>query len=332
MKNYIRNKKGITLLLFALLIPIIIGYGAYVSDLGQAYSMQSRVKGAVDAGALAGISQLNDVSDLTDAKTTALTYINNNLSATIPGFSPLTLSSSNLTIEGGIYDTSNQTFTPDEVSSTVNAIKITLSHTFQNNLATYFMINSSTVQGVSIAAKTNAGGMPPGTGFPLIIMSADFCGDLAGNTITLSPGDSGNGWWTAFDDMGGTAEVIDILWYWQYGNGTAPTGLSVGEEFKKHNGSDSSVWMNVDAVALEGMEYIFPIGTDTGGNMIRVDGFVGATVDDVDTSSEEATITIIDNYINNANGGTLVESGANTSAITGGCAEDLLTDAFQLVQ
>lgn len=329
-----RNKKGIALALVALLIPVILAYGAYVVDLSQAYAVNSRIRNAVDLASLAGISQLQDEDNVSDAKNTALSVLNSNLSQTVMGFTALTLSSSSLTLQVGIYDFNGRTFTWDEASSSVNALKIAYSYNSMTNFTPSFITSSIMLTGNAIAAKQPAGYMPPGTGFPLVIgaNSMALCSAMT-SMITLDQAMSSNSWWTAFDSMGGTSQVLDILWYWMYGSGsgTQPSGLTVGEEFTRHLGSNANIYSNINPSLLEGNTYIFPVGTDTGGNMIRTDAFVGATVDDVDVVNEEIDITIIPGYIVNTYGGAKVSNSSNNSAIcsSGG---SYLSYAYTLVQ
>lgn len=328
-----RNNNAVVLALIALLLPVVLGYAAYVTDLSKAYTVQTRIKDAVDFSALAGISQLESSSSLSTAKNAALNYLNSNLSQTLPGFMTLSLSSSDLQIQGGVYDFSTRAFTYDELSSSINAIKVSYTYTVETNFATWFMLNNITSTSRATAAKQYAGSMPPGTGFPLVIKAPDFCSDVSGNTITFDNGMTGNTWWTAFDQMGGTSSVLDILWWWQLNmtDGTQPQGLTVGDEFFKHLGADNNVWVNIDPVSLTGGTYIFPVGTDVGGNMIRVDGFVGGTINNINPTAQTITITLIPGYINNLYGGTRVSSGTNDGAICAG-GEQFLAYGYTLVQ
>lgn len=53
-KSFIKNQKGITIVLVAFLIVVFLGFAALAVDLGFAYVYRTRLQKAVDAGALAG--------------------------------------------------------------------------------------------------------------------------------------------------------------------------------------------------------------------------------------------------------------------------------------
>ena len=124
LKQRIRNNKGISVAFLSMMLSVFIGMCCMVVDLSQTYSYKSRLKTACDLASLAGVSQLITTSNVSDAKTAALTFLNNNLTSNLPGFSSLTESSPNLSLQVGVYDSTTSTFTWDETSPSVNAVKV----------------------------------------------------------------------------------------------------------------------------------------------------------------------------------------------------------------
>ena len=144
--SYARNNKGIALAFIALLLTVIIGLGAIVVDLAQAYTLKTKIKNAIDSAVLAGISQLTSQSDVTSAKNKALELLNTNLTSTISPFTALTLGSSDLSIQTGVYDSSTMTFTESDTDANVNAVKeemVVVRLLFKNSRALFFALVTS---------------------------------------------------------------------------------------------------------------------------------------------------------------------------------------------
>src|SRR3989338_2666283 len=105
-----RNKQGTAILYLVILLIPLLGLASLIIDSAEGYSLKSKIKNAVDFSALAGISQLRESTN--NAKNTALEYLNDNLSLTIPNFQRLTIDSNGILIELGTYNFSLMTFTP----------------------------------------------------------------------------------------------------------------------------------------------------------------------------------------------------------------------------
>ena len=118
-----RNNKGIAIAFFALMLVASLGLGAMVIDVAQTYALKARIQNAVDASVLAGASQLKNGSNISSIKDLTLTYLNENLTKTIPSFQSLTLDNAGLSIEIGVYDSSTMTFTQNESLSVANALR-----------------------------------------------------------------------------------------------------------------------------------------------------------------------------------------------------------------
>ena len=132
-----RSKKGMIAAFLVLMIPVILGMGALVTDVSLKYANQTKVKNAVDFASLAGISQLTSQSNISNAKQVALTYLNSNLTASLPSFTSLSLNSQGLSIQAGIYDFSSMSFTVNEQSPNVMHLKFLIPITHQHFFLRY---------------------------------------------------------------------------------------------------------------------------------------------------------------------------------------------------
>lgn len=311
-----RNNQGIAIAFFALIIAIAIGFGALVIDLAQAYSLQTRIKNAIDIASLAGISQLINQTNITASKNTALQYLNTNLSMTISNFDPITLNDNNLLIQCGIYNSSNMTFTLDETSAQINSLRISYKYNSMSYLAYFFMINNIPITESSTSAKQVAGNMAPGGGFPLAIQSTVLAqGRTNNNMIDLSQTGTTNSFFTAFDGANAnTSDIKQIINYFtDPTSGIKPPSLTVGQDFQINNGSLSTIYMTLQGSNFIGKTFVSPIVTLTGGfsNMVTVEGFIGWTINNIYKSGNEYHIagTIIPSYIDNNWSGLTLSAG-----------------------
>jgi Flp pilus assembly protein TadG len=331
-KIKIRSTSGLAAVLFATFISVLIGMVALVVDLSQSYTYKSKLKSACDLASLAAVSQLANSSDIGTSKTSALNYLNDNLAATIPGFLPLNLSSTNLTIQVGTYDTSTSAFTWDEATSSPNAIKVGYIYPVMTLFADYFMISTINVDAISIAAKQPAGKALNGTSFPLAIDDSTLSEALSnGNMLTLvQTGGSRNSHFTAFDGTADENTITQEINYFESGAGTQTPLVSLNDGFTLNNAGSSitSVYSNTSEGSLEGMSFIFPI-VERSGSTVTVKGFIGASIDDVNTVGETISITIMPSYIDNNFGGTTI---AGSVPITDPQEKSLLANGLSLVQ
>lgn len=72
MNKYIGNEKGSTIILITILITVLTGMAAMVTDAGAIYMTRAKLQNAVDAAALAALQDLP--VNPTQAAETALTY------------------------------------------------------------------------------------------------------------------------------------------------------------------------------------------------------------------------------------------------------------------
>ncbi len=327
----IRNNKGVVAAFLVLMIPAIIGMAGYVTDLSIQYLNRTKVENAIDFSALAGISQLSSQSNVNNAKQTALNYLNNNLATSLASFSSLSLNSPELSIQAGVYDFMNMSFTLDEQNPNVNAIKISYIYTSPTFLSQIFMLNSSTLTESATAAKQPAGCASPGTGFPIVIdVSSLDTAAQNNNMLNLSIMDQN--YWTQFTNSNpSTTDINNIIDYFQSGNGVSPSGVNVNDHIRINDGNMNAVFMNLDPTILVGMNYVFSIVTVNSSTDATINAFVTATINNIVSSmgQQYITITITPGSIDNTFGGLQICSGqANVSSSN----QSLLSDAFGIVQ
>lgn len=118
-----RGRKGVTLVLIALLMVVLVGMVGVVIDFGRFYAYRVQMQTTADAAALAGVQELARNSPAT-APDSALHYVPLNIvdggSASVPRDS----------VEPGIWSFASATFTPTEDFTTpgVNAVRVDARH------------------------------------------------------------------------------------------------------------------------------------------------------------------------------------------------------------
>lgn len=318
IKNYFlkRSQQGTIIPLIAIMLTAILGIGALVIDLSQAYSVQTRIKNAIDLSCLAGISQLTNQSNVAIAKNIALTYLNENLTMSLPSFLPLTLENPNLSLKVGVYDFNAMSFTWDEASPLVNSIMISYAYNSTNILGTVFMINSIQVSDKATSVKQIAGKMPPGGGFPIAIKSSVLTEAKANNNMfDLVQSGTPNSYFTAFDASTASAsDIQQILEYFKnQSGGFKPPSLTVGEEFQINNGNLTTVYMTLDDSSFLGKTYISPVVNvnQNFSNLVTVEGFIGFTLNNIYMTGNDYHIagTIIPGYVDNKWSGLVIGAG-----------------------
>jgi len=332
-----RNIKGTIVPLIAMMLASILGIGALVLDSSNAYLNNGRIKNALDLSVLAGVSQLINEQDVSTAKNTALNYLNLNLSMSINSFSNLTLGSENLSIQAGIYNFSNMTFTQDELNPAVNSLMISLAYDSPTLLTNVFMVSTVRISDSTIAVKRAAGQLGAGGGLPIFISSMALTDARLNNNmvnLTQREGEGENSYFTAFSDQNSNAnDIRQILSYLEDPTtGTQPPRITVSDRYsiQVNNGQLGSVYMALDSAAFEGMTFVAPVGTLTGNNEGRIDGFVGVRIDDVYQSMGDwgISITIIPGYIDNSRGLAINSGPQNIDQNN----QNLLATSFGLVQ
>jgi Ca-activated chloride channel homolog len=162
-----RKRRGTSMLLFAILLPVLIGMLAFAIEVGRMYLVRSQLQTAVDAGALAASLQLRDKqTDVPAAVDAARKFVQLNrvgAFATVP--------SNAITIEPGKWDSTARAFVPGgdspdavQVSGTLNKEPFFFARTFG--------ISKFTVPRSAVAIKGGAS--------MDIVMTLDLSGSMNG--------------------------------------------------------------------------------------------------------------------------------------------------------
>ena len=315
-KHSSRNKNGVAIAFFAVLTIVVIGLAALVVDISQLYSVKTRIKSALDQSVLAGISQLVNQSNISDAKNLALQYLNENLTMTFPSFNPLSLDSSNLSIQVGVYDLTNMIFNWNESSPNVNAIMISYTYKTMTIFGGFLGVNELVVSDSSVSVKQIAGRMPSGGGFPLAIERSVLPqARTNANMIDLVQSGTTNSFFTAFSSSNAsTSDIKNILEYFKEQTlGVTPPSLAVGEEFQINNGNLTSVYMTLSDPIYIGKTFLSPIVKSNQNfiNIVKVEGFIGFTINNIYMAGNDYHIagTIIPNYVDNKWSGLIIGAG-----------------------
>jgi Flp pilus assembly protein TadG len=109
-----RDERGAVAIAVALMLPVLIGAGAFAVDVSHSRLVENRLQSAADAAALAAVQ---DLSDQPAAVARAIRYAELNAPA---GFGEITAAED---VVFGAYDPAEGTFTPSTVD--VNAIRVT---------------------------------------------------------------------------------------------------------------------------------------------------------------------------------------------------------------
>jgi Flp pilus assembly protein TadG len=167
-----QRQRGTVVVLFALLLPVLLGFIALVVDLGHGWLTRGQLQNAADSAALAGARDLNGMAtQYTLARASAQYYAAQHLANnTAVGLNLNAGNAPNGNIVLGNWDFLTNAFTPDNGSLPayrVNAVKInTPTFAVPTWFATTFGINQENVVTSAIAV----GGSPNAScGFPLVV-------------------------------------------------------------------------------------------------------------------------------------------------------------------
>lgn len=175
MNNPYRSEKGMTTIMMAVLLPIIIGFLGLAVDAGSVFMTKHRLQNTADAAALSAISELENSSTVVDEVITE------------SGLDPVKLSE--ITVERGEWDDEGKTFTP---SAEGEALRVRLAQ----DVPIYFLrvLGVDPQQNVSAEATANLRkvGAVVGLGATAISNNPDagvlnaLLEDLLGTSISLS--------------------------------------------------------------------------------------------------------------------------------------------------
>lgn len=243
-------QRGNTAVLFALVLPSLLGFAALVLDIGHFWQVRSQLQNGADAAALAGVRDLNGspvefpVSRLSTQSYAAL----HNANQTPLNLSLNTSNSATGDIILGHWDFTARTFTVADAampSYTVNAVKVNARRTTaEGGAVTTFLGNlfGKPTQDLT-AYATAVGGSPASVcGFPLAVMACSLI-DSGGNvecnaTLTFTTNSQTAGF-TLFDLSNPTTPTIQQAMQNALSGNCVATSTSTGQ-IKTSNGNNLS--------------------------------------------------------------------------------------------
>lgn len=142
-----RVRRGVTLVLVAALLTVIVGMAGVAIDMSRLYVMRAQLQTTADASAVAGIVEVKDKRP-TNAPTAALQYVPfNTVERQVA-----TVNAGN--VEGGAWDFATNSFTPlaSWTDPALNAVRVTASYQATYTLASIFGSPGRQVQARAVAA------------------------------------------------------------------------------------------------------------------------------------------------------------------------------------
>ncbi|HEX9101519.1 MAG TPA: pilus assembly protein TadG-related protein [Polyangia bacterium] len=192
------RQRGNIAILFALLLPVLLGFAALVIDLGHGWQVRNQLQNDADSAALAGVRDLDGTAArFATAINSAVQYAALNSA----NGSSVTLPASNVTL--GNWNFNTRTFTAASASTPpykVNAVSVTApTLTLRTWFAPILGINSENVTTAAIAV----GGSPDATcGFPLAVPACSIINDdgtiRCNTTLTFGQATTDNVGFTVF--------------------------------------------------------------------------------------------------------------------------------------
>ena len=142
-----RRRSGVTLVIVASLMTVIIGVAAIAIDASRLYVMRAELQTTADASAIAGIVEVKDKRP-TNAPTAALQYVPLNVVEN----QVATVAAGN--VEGGSWDFTTNTFAPlaSWTDPALNAVRVTANYPGQYTFARIFGTTGKLVQARAVAA------------------------------------------------------------------------------------------------------------------------------------------------------------------------------------
>ncbi|MBP6999917.1 pilus assembly protein TadG-related protein [Amaricoccus sp.] len=169
LRDLLRDEGGAVAVAVALLLPVLIGVGAFAVDVSHTRLVKNRLQSAADAAALAGAQLLGDQPA---ARARAIAYARANVPE---GFGAVT---GGADVDFGSYDPAGRVFTPSAVD--VNAIRVVARRDADRGnaaprfLAAIFGEGGLAVGASAIAARTITTTYGPPELFDLAPEAADY--------------------------------------------------------------------------------------------------------------------------------------------------------------
>ncbi|NQU59497.1 MAG: pilus assembly protein [Rhodospirillales bacterium] len=146
-KKAVTDQRGVIIVMFALMIPIMLGFIGLGVEVGYWYSKNRDLQAAADAAALAGGYEVYE-NRSTQTKTVADREAGNNGWDSTAGTSTVNNSQFNGTFPTGTYTTS--------YAADTAAVEVTLTETVQRMFSGWFMNGNLTLTAVAVATQSTS--------------------------------------------------------------------------------------------------------------------------------------------------------------------------------
>src|SRR5690349_12618084 len=116
--SQVRNRKGVIIVIFAIMMVVLMGAAAMSIDMSRVWAMRNELQTSADAAALAGAIQLTPPFDPAYASDSATSYARRN--RVLSDFPAVDV------VQVGVWDDSLTTFTSG--ATPTNAVRVVVSH------------------------------------------------------------------------------------------------------------------------------------------------------------------------------------------------------------
>ena len=149
----LKNRRGVTLVLMAFMLTILIGAAAVAVDFGKLMLYRSQLSAASDAAALAGVYQVLHKGVLPDAAVSEAKHY-----AGLHRVGPDTVTLADGDVTGGSWDLNTHVFTPrDWTDPALDAVRVVSHYDAPYGFGRLFGLNSHTVRDTAIAVMGYVG-------------------------------------------------------------------------------------------------------------------------------------------------------------------------------
>lgn len=212
------RERGVTLVVVAIMLVVLIGFAALVIDIGKLYKTRSELQNAADSAALAGASGLRgDAAGIEEARVRAKDFAELHLA----DLTDVDLDDADIVF--GDWDDTTQTFTPlgsePGDPAMVDAIRVITRREAGTGNAVVFHLarvlgmNDGDVRADAIAIS---GGPRAECGFPMVVADCSLRAALedgtCGHCMTYQDANTDTAGWTSFDEgsVGGPT-ITDLI-------------------------------------------------------------------------------------------------------------------------
>jgi Flp pilus assembly protein TadG len=160
----LRGERGAVLVMFVLFLPVLLGFAAFVLDIGHVFQLRRHLQASADAAALAAAQELPNTGNATT--------VANDYSASPGGRNE----------NSNLPEVATEVTFPGSAGSKVRVTQTARSRVF---FASLFGYDGWDVSATAVASKTSTAG-----GTPLAVYVHELCGASTGNKGLVAAGDN----------------------------------------------------------------------------------------------------------------------------------------------